>query len=111
MLGRRRIRGVRKRNEQFQRVKLCTRGGRLLTPIGAAASAFQAREPVSRKATPAKAKSIFLDITSSLFFLLLWVFHHALPTGCVEFLLVDVSVIVGIDLRKIHDVGRGVCLR
>jgi hypothetical protein len=43
-------------------------------------------------------------------FLLLWVFHHALGTGCVEFLLVDVSVIVGINLRKIHDVGSGVCL-
>src|SRR5262245_16374589 len=46
--------------------ELCTRGGRLLTPIGAAASAFQAREPANRTATPAKAKSIFLDITSSL---------------------------------------------
>src|SRR5215475_3526758 len=46
--------------------ELCTRGGRLLTPIGAAASAFQAGEPANRTATPAKAKSIFLDITSSL---------------------------------------------
>src|SRR5262245_63653716 len=102
MLGRRRIRGVRKRNEQFQRVKLCTRGGRLLTPIGAAASAFQAREPVSRKAKPAKAKSIFLDITSSLFFLLLWVFNHALPTACVDFLLVVLPILVVLNLRKVH---------
>jgi hypothetical protein len=44
-------------------------------------------------------------------FSLLWVFHHALRTGCVEFLLVDASVIVGIDLRKVHDVRSGVCLR
>ena len=42
---------------------------------------------------------------------LLWVFHHALRTGCVEFLLGDVSVIVGIDLRKVHDVRSGICLR
>ena len=42
---------------------------------------------------------------------LLWVFHHALRTGCVEFLLGDGSVIVGIDLRKVHDVRSGVCLR
>jgi len=44
-------------------------------------------------------------------FLLLWVFHHALPTGSVEFLLVDVSVIACIDLRKVHDIGSGICLR
>ena len=43
-------------------------------------------------------------------FFLLWVFHEALPTGCVEFLLVDGSVIVSIDLRKVHDVRSGVCL-
>ena len=42
---------------------------------------------------------------------LLWVFHHTLRTGCVEFLLGDVSVIVGIDLRKVHDVRSGICLR
>jgi len=40
--------------------------------------------------------------------LLLWVFYHALPTGCVELLLVDGSIIVGIDLRKVHDVRSGV---
>jgi len=43
--------------------------------------------------------------------LLLWVFHHALPTGCVKLLLVDGSIIVGIDLRKVHDVRSGICLR
>jgi hypothetical protein len=44
----------------------CKRDGRLLTPIGVAASAFQAVAPANKTATPAKAKSIFLDITSSL---------------------------------------------
>jgi hypothetical protein len=36
-------------------------------------------------------------------FLLLWIFHEALPTGCVEFLFVDGSVIIGIDLRVLDD--------
>src|SRR6516165_7158749 len=43
--------------------------------------------------------------------LLLWVFHHAFRTGCVKFLLVDGSIIVRVGLRKVHDVGSGVCLR
>jgi hypothetical protein len=38
--------------------ELCTRDGRLLTPIGVAASAFQAVAPANKMATPAKAKSI-----------------------------------------------------
>src|SRR5215831_13293807 len=45
--------------------ELCTRGGRLLTPLSAAASAFQAGEPANRTNTPTKAKKHFLDITSS----------------------------------------------
>ena len=43
-------------------------------------------------------------------FSLLWVFHHAFRAGCVKFLLGDGSIIVSIDLRKVHDVRSGVCL-
>src|SRR5262249_26091485 len=49
-------------------------------------------------------------ITSSAVLLLLWVFQHAPATGCVEFLLVDGSIIISIDLLKVHDLGSGVCL-
>ena len=30
-----------------------------------------------------------------------WLVHEALPAGCLEFLLIDSSVIVSIDLRKV----------
>ena len=76
-------------------------GGALASRLGVAATVFLNGVPA-----PAEVR-----LAAGLSFLLLWVFHEALPTGCVEFSLVDSSVIVSIDLCKVHDVGSGVCLR
>jgi len=71
-----------------------TRDGRLLTPIGAAASAFQAGAAANKAATPAKAKSIFLDIKSSL--------DHSPPRLCSLTLTRCLSCALNVRIREVR---------
>src|SRR5262245_24054319 len=108
MQGRKRIPGVRKRNEHFQRVKSCVRDVvECLFRSALQHSHSRQERPPTRQLPRPKRKTIFwTSLYSSIVprktqpapsrlgsdAFLLWVFHKALCTGRVEFLLVDAAI-------------------